>query len=82
LGFRLPGHRPFILLRMHNGVLLPVPMRMDTLIIDSEAKTLHLTHRLNFRADLPVRAAEARFEINPEAPLLKLAPLEEEKKDG
>ncbi|MDC9606620.1 DUF2169 family type VI secretion system accessory protein [Xenorhabdus griffiniae] len=78
----LPGHRPFILLRMHNGVLLPVPMRIDTLIIDSNAKTLHLTCRLNFRADQPVRVAEARFEINPDAPLLKLAPLEEEKKDG
>ncbi|MDC9607332.1 DUF2169 family type VI secretion system accessory protein [Xenorhabdus griffiniae] len=78
----LPGHRPFILLRMHNGVLLPVPMRTDTLIIDSDAKTLHLTCRLNFRADLPVRVAEARFEISPDAPLLKLAPRDEEKKDG
>ncbi|MGJ0580393.1 DUF2169 family type VI secretion system accessory protein [Xenorhabdus bovienii] len=78
----LPGHRPFILLRMHNGMLLPVPMRPDTLILDSDAKTLYLTCRLNFKTDLPVRVAEARFEINPEAPLLKLAPLEEEKKDG
>ncbi|MBI6549575.1 DUF2169 family type VI secretion system accessory protein [Xenorhabdus lircayensis] len=78
----LPGHRPFILLRMQNGILLPVPMRTDTLIIDSEARTLHMTCRLSFKASLPVRVAEARFEINPDAPLLKLAPLEEEKKDG
>ncbi|OTA14691.1 hypothetical protein Xbed_03656 [Xenorhabdus beddingii] len=82
LHVRLPGHRPFLLLRLHNGRLLPVPMRLDTFIIDSEAKTLHLTCRLNFRADMPVRVAEARFEINPDAPLLKLAPLEEEQKDG
>ncbi|PHM22097.1 DUF2169 family type VI secretion system accessory protein [Xenorhabdus ehlersii] len=78
----LPGHRPFILLRMHEGALLPVPMRMDTLIIDSEAKTLHITCRLNFNADMPVRVAEARFEINPDAPLLKLAPPEGEKTNG
>ncbi|KLU16217.1 MULTISPECIES: DUF2169 family type VI secretion system accessory protein [Xenorhabdus] len=82
LHIRLPGHRPFILLRMHNGMLLPVPMRTDTLIIDSDTKTLYLTGRLSFKADLPVRVAEARFEINPDAPLLKLAPREEEKKDG
>ncbi|MEQ1965455.1 DUF2169 domain-containing protein, partial [Xenorhabdus khoisanae] len=77
-----PGHRAFSLLRMHNGMMLPVPMRTDTLIIDSEERTLHMTCRLSFKASLPVRVAEARFEINPEAPLLKLAPLEEEKKDG
>ncbi|WP_237385469.1 DUF2169 family type VI secretion system accessory protein [Xenorhabdus sp. Sc-CR9] len=78
----LPGHRPFILLRMEAGALLPVPMRLDTLILDSEAMTLHITCRLNFKTDLPVRVAEARFETDPDAPLLKLAPLEEEKKDG
>ncbi|WP_408672840.1 DUF2169 family type VI secretion system accessory protein [Xenorhabdus szentirmaii] len=82
LHVNLPRHRPFILLRMQNGILLPVPMRTDTLIIDSEARTLHMTCRLNFKTALPVRVAEARFEINPDAPLLKLAPLEEEKKDG
>ncbi|CBJ80440.1 conserved hypothetical protein [Xenorhabdus bovienii SS-2004] len=82
LHVNLPGHRPFILLRMHNGILLPVPMRMDTLIINSEARTLHMTCRLSFKASLPVRVAETRFEINPDAPLLNLAPLEEEKTDG
>ncbi|BET97598.1 DUF2169 family type VI secretion system accessory protein [Xenorhabdus taiwanensis] len=82
LHIRLPGHRPFILLRMQNGILLPVPMRADTLILDSDAKTLYLTCRLNFKTSLPVRVAEARFEINPDAPLLKLAPLEEEEKEN
>ncbi|PHM25801.1 DUF2169 family type VI secretion system accessory protein [Xenorhabdus budapestensis] len=75
----LPGHRPFILLRMHEGGLLPVPMRLDTLILDSDALTLHITCRLNFKTSLPVRVAEARFEIDPDAPLLKLAPPEPEK---
>ncbi|CBJ79455.1 hypothetical protein XBJ1_0304 [Xenorhabdus bovienii SS-2004] len=78
----LPGHRPFILLRLHDGRMLPVPMRLDTLMLDSEALTLHLTCRLNVKTALPIRVAEARFEINPDAPLLKMAPPEEEKKDG
>ncbi|MBD2824198.1 DUF2169 family type VI secretion system accessory protein [Xenorhabdus szentirmaii] len=77
----LPGHRPFILLRMENGALFPVPMRLDTLILDSEAMTLYLTCRLNFKTSLPIRVAEARFEIDPDAPLLKLAPPEPEKKE-
>ncbi|CDG19896.1 conserved protein of unknown function [Xenorhabdus poinarii G6] len=78
----LPGHRPFILLRLHDGRMLPVPMRLDTLMLDSEALTLHLTCRLNVKTALPVRVAEARFEINPDAPLLKMAPRAEEKQDG
>ncbi|CDH30132.1 hypothetical protein XBJ2_550003 [Xenorhabdus bovienii str. Jollieti] len=41
-----------------------------------------MTCRLSFKASLPVRVAETRFEINPDAPLLNLAPLEEEKTDG
>ncbi|MDE9459732.1 DUF2169 family type VI secretion system accessory protein [Xenorhabdus bovienii] len=75
----LPGHRPFMLLRMHEGGVLPVPMRLDTLILDSEALTLHLTFRLNFKTSLPIRVAEARFEIDPDAPLLKFAAPEPEK---
>ncbi|MDE9430167.1 DUF2169 family type VI secretion system accessory protein [Xenorhabdus bovienii] len=75
----LPGHRPFILLRMEDGALLPIPMRLDTLILDSEALTVHITCRLNFKTSLPVRVAEARFEIDPDAPLLKLTSPEPQK---
>ncbi|WP_157671064.1 DUF2169 domain-containing protein, partial [Chitinibacter sp. GC72] len=69
----LPGHRAFVLARMHSGQLLPLPMRTDTLIIDTDALTITLVHRLSVPADAPIRVLEARFETEPAAPLLKFA---------
>lgn len=71
----LPGHRPFLLLRMHNGTPLPVRLSADTLVIDTEAMTVSLTYRLWLRQDsvASVRVAEARFEMDPAAPLVKPA---------
>ncbi|MDE9457606.1 DUF2169 family type VI secretion system accessory protein [Xenorhabdus bovienii] len=79
---QLPGHRPFILFRMEDGALLPVLMNLDTLIIDTDAMTLELTFHLNFSIDLPVRVIEARFEINPKAPLITFAPEQEQNHGG
>ncbi|MDE9500364.1 DUF2169 domain-containing protein, partial [Xenorhabdus bovienii] len=78
----LPGHRPFILFRMEDGVLFPVLMNLDTLIIDTDAMTLELTFRLHFSIDFPIRVAEARFEINPKAPLITFAPEQEQDHGG
>ncbi|MCC8367464.1 DUF2169 domain-containing protein [Xenorhabdus sp. PB61.4] len=79
---QLPGHRPFILFRMDDGALFPVLMNLDTLIIDTDAMTLELTFRLHFSIDLPIRVAEARFEINPKAPLIKFASEQEQHHGG
>ena len=67
----LPGHRPFALLRLHNGAMLPLPMLTDTLRIDTEAMTLALTHRISLPNHLDIRVLEARFETDPNAPLIK-----------
>ncbi|MBK5006076.1 DUF2169 family type VI secretion system accessory protein [Pseudomonas sp. S32] len=67
----LPGHRPFVLLRLHNGVMLPLPCLTDTLLIDTDAMTLSLTHRISFPKGIDLRVLEARFEVDPNAPLLK-----------
>jgi len=67
----LPGHRPFILLRLRNGVMLPLPFLTDTLLIDTDAMTLSLTHRVSLPKALDLRVLEARFEVDPNAPLLK-----------
>ena len=69
----LPGHRPFVLLRLHNGAMLPLPMLTDTLRIDTEAMTLALTHRISLPNHLDIRVLEARFETDPTAPLIKRA---------
>lgn len=78
----LPAHRPFILLRMHNGFLLPIKLNLDTIVIDAEKKQIALTYRLAFDAALPIRVCEARFEINPNAPLVRFAETMEEENHG
>jgi hypothetical protein len=69
----LPGHRAFVLMRLHNGAMLPLPMLPDTLRIDTEAMTLALTHRISLPNHLGIRVLEARFETDPTAPLIKRA---------
>lgn len=68
----LPGHRPFVLLRLRNGAMLPLPFLTDTLLIDTDAMTLSLTHRISLPRGIDLRVLEARFEVDPSAPLLKL----------
>ncbi|SAI69938.1 Uncharacterized protein conserved in bacteria [Bordetella ansorpii] len=71
----MPGHRPFLLMRMDSGVMLPLPMITDTVILDTEAMTLTLTHRTWIPAGSPgIRVLEARFEVDPAEPLVRRAP--------
>lgn len=72
----LPRHRPFVLARLTSGVMLPLPMLTDTLEIDTVNMIVCLTHRISIRAGTPLRALEARFEIDPDAPLVKRDPEE------
>ncbi|MEY0304254.1 DUF2169 domain-containing protein [Providencia manganoxydans] len=78
----LPGHRPFVLLRMQNGLFIPLHLNLDTLLIDTEKLQLSLTYRLMFEADLPIRVCEARFEMDPNAPLVRFAEPQEELNHG
>jgi len=73
LTVELPGHRPFLLARLHNGALIPLPLLTDTLIIDADAMRLSLTHRISLPSTEPIRTLEARFEVDPTAPLIKRA---------
>ncbi|PHM47629.1 DUF2169 family type VI secretion system accessory protein [Xenorhabdus miraniensis] len=73
LHVQLPGHRPLVLLRMLSGEMLPERMYADTVIIDSEALTLSMTYRYHIEAVSPLRVMEARFEIDPDAPLIRFA---------
>jgi hypothetical protein len=73
LSVTLPGHRALVLLRLDNGALLPLPMVTDTVLVDAEAMTLSLVHRVWIPSDAPVRVIEARFEVDPHAPLVRSA---------
>lgn len=74
LSVDLPNHRAFVLMRLTNGAMLPLAMDTDTVLIDTEAMTISLTHRVLVPTGTPVRVLEARFEIDPLAPLLRLKP--------
>lgn len=71
LSVTLPGHRALVLLRLDSGALVPMPMMTDTLLVDAQQLTLTLVHRLCIPADAPLRVAEARFETDPKAPLVR-----------
>ncbi|MEJ1170412.1 DUF2169 family type VI secretion system accessory protein [Variovorax sp. CCNWLW235] len=71
LSVTLPGHRALVLARLDNGALLPLPMVTDTLLIDTQAMALSLVHRTWIPSDAPVRVVEARFETDPQAPLVR-----------
>ncbi len=71
---QLPGHRPFVLIRMTSGVMIPLPMLTDTLRIDTDAMTLSMTHRISLPKSLDIRVLEARFETNPDAPIIRRKP--------
>ncbi|SFO07790.1 hypothetical protein [Xenorhabdus japonica] len=64
---------PLILLRMLSGEMIPERMYADTLIIDSETLILSMTYRYHIEAASPLRVMEARFEMGPDAPLIRMA---------
>lgn len=71
IAFDLPGHRAFLMLRYESGAIIPRSMRIDTCIIDAEARTVSLVWRGFVSDDEAVRVLEARYETNINAPLLK-----------
>lgn len=70
LSFDLPGHRALVLWRCEDGTLFPALMAIDTLHIDAESLRLTVMWRAVLAKEDGVRAAEARFEVDPAAPLL------------
>lgn len=67
----LPHHRALLLLRMNNGSLIPRPMVLDTLIIDSDRLLITTTYRTILETDISVRVTEVRFEVDQEAPVIR-----------
>lgn len=63
ISFSLPGHDVFALLRHENGVVLPLPMQLDTISIDADALEVCLVWRLALGAEPALRVLEARMEF-------------------
>jgi hypothetical protein len=73
LSFSQLPHRGFVLARFESGEIAVLPTPIDTIIIDLQAMQLHLVHRAVAPVDSGIRVLEARFELNPQAPLITLA---------
>jgi hypothetical protein len=69
LAVQLPGHRAYALAWFRDGT--PVPMRcvIDTVHIDTEALQVNCVWRVVIPCVWPLKAIEARFEVDPCAPL-------------
>ncbi|MGK4007951.1 DUF2169 domain-containing protein [Sorangium sp. So ce1036] len=71
VAFELPPHRAFALAWI-AGLPVPVPAALDTLAVDTEAMVVTCVWRALVARALGVQRMEARFEVDPLAPLLKL----------
>jgi hypothetical protein len=69
VGFELPPHRGFVMAYV-AGAPIPVPGRLDTVVVDAEAMMVACVWRVLVPRALRPSKLEARFEMNPAAPLL------------
>jgi hypothetical protein len=69
--FTLPPHRAFVV-AVIGGLPVPVRSVLDTVMVDAEAMTVTCLWRVLLSRTLGIAVLEARFETNPEAPLLAL----------
>jgi hypothetical protein len=72
LAVRLPAHRAITVLEYESGQIVPMAMQLDTVFIDAEAMEISLTWRTHFAKWPEVSTCEARFETDPNAPLLRV----------
>lgn len=63
VAFTVPEFYVYALGRYHNGVMLPLPMALDTLVIDLEAMRAGLVYRASFEQLPPLRVIEARADL-------------------
>ncbi len=80
MSVRIPPHRAFALMRLDDGVVLPNPMQVDLIELDTgdaeRDPSLRLVWRTAVLEQAGVRVLEARYETDPSAPLMRLAPSE------
>ncbi|WP_437879010.1 DUF2169 family type VI secretion system accessory protein [Sorangium sp. So ce513] len=71
VAFELPPHRAFVMAWI-AGLPVPVPAALDTLSVDAESMVVTCVWRALVARALGVQRMEARFEVDPRAPLLKM----------
>jgi len=61
LRFSLPCHQPYVLVRYEEGIIMPEPLRLDTLAIEPDERKVSCVYRLRLPAEPTVRVLEARL---------------------
>ncbi len=67
LRFSLPGHTPYVLVRYENGVMLPMAVSLDTLVIEPEERRVSCVYRILLPLEPEIRILEARLIFNEQA---------------
>ena len=62
LRFTLPKYVMMILIRYQDGQMIPAPMILDTVLINVPENQAHLTWRVPFGKEKPIRVIEARMD--------------------
>lgn len=68
---QLPGHRAFVMAKLTDGTPIPYTAAIDTLILDTDAMQLSVVWRCRITGHNTIASLQSRFEIDPQAPLLK-----------
>lgn len=71
INIQLPGHRTFVMARLQDDTPIPLKTYIDTILLDTEKQQLEVVWRCRIKQSSAIKKLEARFEINPQVPLLK-----------
>ena len=63
---RLPGYHVYLLRRYEDGMILPAPMALDTLVLDVPRRRAYLVWRGQVPLTPPIRLAELRMVVGEE----------------
>jgi hypothetical protein len=72
LAAQMPGHRGLVLIRTKDGLMLPMPMTVDTIVFDTELMQVNIIWRVGILKSVDARVLEARLERDPKNPLLRI----------
>lgn len=61
----LPGHRVFAMFKPPKALALPLPFRIDTVIVDARAMTVAVVWRFSVPAEFPIESIEVQYEPDP-----------------
>ncbi len=69
---QMPLHRGGVLIRSKDGLMLPMPMTVDTIVFDTDKMQVNISWRTAILQSIDARVIETRFEQDPKAALIRI----------